>query len=1008
MKQRTGYRTLRGALLVSAAAGLLISGQAYAQETGQTEPTSQELEELVVVGSRIRRDTFNAPSPIQVITREESTLAGLTSAADLLQGTAVTGGTAQINNAFGGFVTNGGPGANTLSLRGLGAGRTLVLINGRRVAPAGTRGAVGSADLNVLPNAMIERVEVLRDGASSIYGSDAIAGVVNVVTRSDIEGVTVEGQYNRPFNEGGEQGRFSIVGGASGDRWKVAGSFEFYEREELTLADRDWTRCNTDYLFDPTTGESADYIDPLTGRPKCYPISSTGSNGVTINTLGTASMAGVAAPGAVLADGTIPTVFNRWRPNAAITTGDLPGFEGVGGPGGIDLNVRDTFDPRMLNESLISPVQVYTAFGQASYEFEALGNAEVYAEFLGNKRDSQQTGYRQLSLDYAVGSPLLPESMQDLAPFLGPQPITNGQNVAARAFIGFGNDKSEQSVEYYKGTAGVRGDLTFLPDWRYDANVSYARSDAKYMFEQFLIDRLSESLDVVAAPAGLDASLIRRAADGSSITCRVNTTNPARGCVAAPVLNTQTLAGQLPEDWVDYVFRPVIGTTVYDEWNASASVDGPLVDLPAGEAMGAFGVEFRRSEINDTPGEDMINANLYNFSTATPTRGDDSVIEAFGEVEVPLLANLPFIKELTVNGSARYTEYDSYGSDWTYKAGGVYRPLEWLSFRASYGTSYRAPALFEQFQGATSGFLSQQGDPCNNYGGPNVNPNRAANCAAELPGQPDFQQTQSIRVFSQGGAAQGLEAETSDNLTLGVILQPELPEAFGEFAFAVDYYDIKVENGVSRVGSAALLSLCYNDPAFRSGGGYCRFIERDENNALTVFDAYTNIATQIVTGVDYSMRWTRDIGPGNFRFNAQLSQYLEQKDKLFPDDPYDNYNGTIGNPRWTGTFDASYRYAEWTFRYGVDWIDGMDSTTYLEVDPAADPYVFKVDDYFEHYLSVQYAEEDWSVTAGVRNLFDKEPPQISMGYYNRVGNAPLYSGYDYVGRELFVTLSKSF
>ena len=176
---------------------------------GQVQPGAQEessTEVITVTGSRLRRDAFNSVSPVQLITREEVTAAGFSSATEALQSTGVTTGGAQMNNAFGGFVTDGGPGANTLSLRGLGPERTLILINGRRVAPSGTRGAVGSADLNVLPNAIIDHIEILKDGASSIYGSDAIAGVVNIVTIGDVEGATFEAQYKSPLDGGGERG----------------------------------------------------------------------------------------------------------------------------------------------------------------------------------------------------------------------------------------------------------------------------------------------------------------------------------------------------------------------------------------------------------------------------------------------------------------------------------------------------------------------------------------------------------------------------------------------------------------------------------------------------------------------------------------------------------------------------------------------------------------------------------------------------------------------------------
>ena len=508
--------------------------------SGQAQPGPQRAgsqpEEVVVTGSRIRRDTFNSVSPVQLVTREEVIAAGFTSATEALQGTAVTNGGAQINNAFGGFVTDGGPGANTLSLRGLGAGRTLVLINGRRVAPSGTRGAVGSADLNVLPNAIIDHIEILKDGASSIYGSDAIAGVVNVVTLDNPEGFTFEAQYNSPLDGGGEQGRVSLVGGWGGDRWSFGGSLEYYDRGSLTLADRDWTRCNMDMLRDPVTGASLDFVEPTTGQPKCYPITGTGSNGVTINTIGTnpAGLPGVGAPGSV------GTTFNRWRPNPAVTTGAFPGFEGVGG-GANNLNVRDTFDPRTLNRSLISPGKTSTAFLQATYDLGALGDAELYFDFLGHRRESQQTGYRQMTMDYRQGSPLIPSNLA--ASVFGADPgTTRGATIGVRAFIGFGNDLNEQTINFYKPAAGLRGDIG--SEWRYDAHMSFSTSDAQYLFQAFLLDNLQFASNVVPATAGVDPALVR-----NGLTCNINLTNPAERCIPFPPLDNAVIGGAVPADF---------------------------------------------------------------------------------------------------------------------------------------------------------------------------------------------------------------------------------------------------------------------------------------------------------------------------------------------------------------------------------------------------------------------------------------------------------------------------
>lgn len=966
-----------------ATAMVFAAAPAFAQDNSSSQTPEEaaakaratNFDTVTVTGSRISRDVFNSVSPVQVITREETTLAGFQSTAGVLQSTAITAGSAQINNAYGGYVTNGGPGANTVGLRGLGPTRTLILMNGRRIAPAGARGSVGAADLNVLPDAIIDRVEVLKDGASSVYGSDAVAGVINIITKSKIDGVTFEARQTATEGGGGEERRYAIVAGETGSAGHISGSYEYYKRDALSLNDRDWTRCNTDYRRAATGGPwgSGDTIDPLTGQPKCYPITGTGSNGVTINTIGTQNLTGVAAAGAR------GTTFNRWRPNSAVSTG-LVGFEGVGGGQTTNSNIRDTFDPRTLNRSLISGAETHTAFLQGGLDLGVLGDSEAYFELLGNRRESEQTGYRQLSLDYLRGSPLIPANLAS---------SNFGGGVGVRAFIGYGNDKSSQKVDFFKGTAGLRGHVSST--WDYDFFLSHSRSDADYTMESFLTDRLGKSLNVVSDGAG-----------------GFNCVDASDGCVAAPRLTSAVVGGQLPQAWRDYVFVPVTGNTLYTESTANISFNGPLFSLPHGDVRAAVGAEWRRAKIDDTPSIHSINNNLYNLTSSTPTRGTDSVKEVFGELEIPVLSGVTAAEELTFNVSARWTDYKSYGSDHTYKIGGLWTPVQWVSFRASYGTSYRAPALFEQFLGATSGFLSNQVDPCNTWGNDPGTP-LARNCASEGLA-PDFQATQSVTVLQAGGAESGLKAETSKNFTGGIVLQPETPASVGDFSLAVDYFNIEVSNGVARAGGANILELCYNNPDFRAGGGFCRLIDERNplNGALTVHDSYVNLATDKVRGLDFTLRYTRDLGPGSLRATAQITRFLEQSNKLFQDDELIDYNGMLNTPDKSGTLDVVYTWNKWKFRYGLDWVNKMQSYDYYELDEETSIYKFAVPSYFLHALSTEYSGDKWSVTAGVRNLRNEEPPMISSGAYNRVGNAPLYSGYDYVGRTYFVNLSKSF
>lgn len=1009
MKTKTNRRGLMTTSTFSTAlfSTLLVPtlfGGAHAQEAADKAAEAKkepEATEVVIVGSRIRKNTFNSASPITIITRDETTAAGLSSTSEVLQSTTVTGGGEQINNAFGGFVTNGGPGASTVGLRGLGPGRSLIMINGRRVAPAGSRGSVGSADLNVLPSAMVGRTEVLRDGASAIYGSDAIGGVINIITRN-VTGLTLEVQHNQPTAHGGERTRISAVAGKTWDRLSVQGSIEYYESQELTYGDRSWTQCPTNMLVDPATGATLDYIDPLTKSPRCFPLD---NGGTTLNTLGTPLFAGVGHPDAPGSAGR----FNRWRPNSAVTTG-LSGYEGVSGG---SLDVRDTFAPFMLERSLLSPFKTTTAFGQFTYQLPEFANSEIYGEALIHKRLSSQTGNRQLTLDYATGSLAIPAAISAIpGTFLSSSEVVPGP-IKARAFIGWGTTKSRQEVDFYKLVTGIRGDFSFLEGWKYDLSAQYSKSDAMYMFPSFITSRVKAASAVAAPVAGVPSSLIVTNPAGQKYTCVENNLNPTNAsCVPIPVLDSKTIAGIYPDNFKSYIFQDVPSNTLYSEFTLIGSMNGKVLTLPAGDVKGAIGFEYRDASINDQPNELSVKGDLYNLTSATPTVGEDSVIEAFAELNIPVFKELPFIRKLDVELAGRFTEYKSYGGDTTYKAGILYEPFSFLTLRASQGTSYRAPALFEQFLGATSGFSSSANDPCNNWDAPNVNPNRAANCKSlGLP--PGWGvgsgNNQSIKVITAGGAAQNLSAETSENSTIGFVFQPKfLSKAiFGDLAIAIDKFDIVIDNGVSRAGSGFLMSQCYNSPGFSSP--FCAYTERNSaNNALTVYDSYTNISSQTVKGYDYTVRWEKAFGKLKVLVNASATKYDEQGAKSRPDTALIDYNGTLNTPDITGDINARFTYDKWRVNYGIDWAGGSESYTFNRIDRATSIRDLDVEGYQLHRVSGAYYADTWTATVGVRNLFDEEPPVISSGVENLVGNAPLYSGYDYRGREVFVTISKKF
>jgi iron complex outermembrane recepter protein len=645
----------------------------------------------------------------------------------------------------------------------------------------------------------------------------------------------------------------------------------------------------------------------------------------------------------------------------------------------------------MLNQSLLSPSKNHNLYFQGGIDLPALGDTtEFYWEAMYNRRESSQVGYRQLALDYAVGSPLIPSNLQ-FSDALGPTSISNGNDVGVRAFIGTGNDHSSQSVNFTRAVAGLRGNFSKI-NWDYDVSLTHSESRGTYAFDGFRTDRLAQSLDVVA--------------DGNGgYTC----VDPANGCVAAPALTSAVVGGRLPAAWLDYVFNPKIqGVTKYKEDVLTASTTGDIYALPYGKMKGAFGLEYRRNSIDDVPSDDMQNGNIYNFTSSTRTRGSDSAKDIFGEIEVPVLKGLPFAHELTLNGSLRRSDYRSYGAGTTHKFGGLYAPVKWLSVRGTMGTSYRAPALFEQYVGATTGFLSASVDPCNDYD--QKTGNLATNCASEgLPA--GFQQTNGVTDITSGGRGAGLKAETSKNNSWGIILQPDMPTGWGDLSFALDHYNINVSNGISQVGYSNILSLCYNDPNFRNSGSYCRLVTRDPtSHALTINDSYINVASNLVRGNDYTVSYSNNVGIGKLNVDLVATQYLMQGNKLFADDPWTDINGIIGSPKWSGEFDVSYKVKNWKLHWATEFVGRTNEYAYDAEDPATSNLKLTTPTYFLHSMSVTYEEpvSKWKATLGVRNLFDKKPPAISSGYDNRIGTAPLYSGYDLFGRTFFASMSKSF
>jgi outer membrane receptor protein involved in Fe transport len=987
-----------------------------ATDISNTRGQTSSNDEIIVTGSRIRNTTYRSNSPIDVITRDDTILTGARNTAETLQSATITSGSAQLNDAFLGYVSAGGPAANTVGLRGLGASRTLVLLNGRRLAPAGAGPQLISADLNVLPASAVQRIEILREGASSVYGSDAIAGVINIITDTKMDGITLDAYTDQPIQDGsgGRAYRISGVAGKTFERGHIMVSVEYRQSTGLRVGDRKGFRCPTDRLTDPATGNPIGQLDPSTGQPRCFPFETS--------SLGTAQnyVLGVGSNGVnryTFANGNInnPLLVN-------------------------DFDLRPTASARQLEPHVISPLKTYTAYANGSYE--VFGDSEVYAEGLFSRRKSHQDFLSQINWNSAqlggqfglYGGAYAPYyDYPTVTPFFPNSLANEGVNIL-RMFIVPPILEARQKVDFYRLNGGLRGGLG-VGNLHYDANVMYSKAKSRYSVGGIDVRRFSQTINAVPAPAGtpaeyITAALPDQAGAGQNFTCATNVTAGAYNggqCVAANFFDPSVLAGNLPNNLFNYLYQDFVGHTTFEQWTGQIVVDGSIVDLPAGPLGFALGAEYRHDKIADIPSEAAVTGNLYNYSSAGITKGTDEVWEVFGELRVPLLKEKPFAYELNLTGSARYTHYKSYGSDTTYRAGVSWAPIREIRFRGNYGTAFRAPNLYEQFVADQSGFYGAGIDPCDEFAARSA-PGQPLydNCLADLApilgsaGALNYIDVNGVQVFTRGGKG-NLKAEKSKSWGVGVIF--EAP--FADASLAIDYFNIEVRGEVNLLNND-ILNRCYESEEFKGGNIYCSFIaprEPVQGSLVSFINPYLNIAKQRASGIDFSARFAHEIGPGKLTINGRATRNLKQEFQQFAEEEAFNYNGllgyqdTVGGPKWVGDVDLRYDVGDFTFRWGVEYVGKMDSTK------AFDPPVFrgelvqadlKASAYWEHSASVQWQwDKVGQFTLGVKNLFNEKPPIIGQhsdtsAQFPMIGNYFNYSGYDFIGRSVFVNVTRSF
>lgn len=956
-------------LLGGAAVGCLMAASAIAQEE-TAEPTINTIDEeddvsvqekVVVTGSLLQRSEFSSAAPIQVLTAEVATLEGLISTADIIQGSSIAAGSVQLNNQFGGFVIDGGLGVNTVSLRGLGDQRTLVLVNGRRPGPSGTRGAVGAFDLNLVPDSAVTRVEILKDGASTIYGSDAVGGVVNIITRTSIDEPELTVELNAPFESGGES--FSIDGayGFNFDTGNIALSAQYTRREDLSIGDRDYLACERDLI----TGSDGTLIDREdrsinagTGYANCENVYAN-----TFIEYATGDRY-IPTPDGVTEG---PISGYRIRTNSSYSTS----------PDGQAYFEDDLYDPRVNSEDAINALETISLFATSDFTFDVFGGVNWRGEALYTNRKTNRDGWRQF-FPYIGGTG---------TGFDYDSAYENAFGSLVRPVVAFPSN-SEVDLSYLSLASTVEGSfagVNMLDDWAWSLDLTHSRSDGDYTSNQILVDKSGDWIETDVAPQY--DPFAPGWLDGTDTS------------------------------WYDQVQSIETGNTVYKQTTAKAVVTGPLFELPAGEILAGFILEGRKYSIDDQPSENSVAGNLWGSSSALPTEGEEDVFEMATEIEIPILKGIPGAEELTLNLSGRTFNYATYGTGDVWKVQGNWQIVPALRLRATKGTTFRAPALFETFQGATTSFLGQASiDPCIEWG-ESTNQNLRTNCASLGIPADYIGAATSATIVSEGGGA-FLTPETSDSETFGIVFTP----TFADVSFAIDYFSITVEDQIAQLGSAQVLGGCYVGDTFPNT--FCDLIQRNDANAMDPFsitevrNLYVNINTQQTSGWDFTLRYEKEFNFGDLTFEGQatytdadLIQLFDSAEEAGFDD--NEFNGTIGDPEWVWNTRVSLDRGDFTYSWFMDFFGVGDNSryeeseiTYQSVAASADR---KTEETLYHDASIRWTGDSVTITAGIQNIFDETPPTISSSSLtSRRGTVPVSSGYDLRGRTGFVRVSKRF
>ena len=973
-------------LLALGLAATLSASAAFAQDTDTAKKTDDDkpkaaatdTTDVVVTGSRIRHRGAASATPTTVISSDLISKSGTRQIADLVNQmpALVISQSDQTSNANRDkdSMDASHPGLNALDLRGLGTKRTLVLVDGRRHVP----GAPGSSavDISTIPSSLIERVEIITGGASAQYGADAVAGVANFILKKNFQGYEANVQYgNSNYNDMPSYGADILYGkNFAGNRGNFT-LFASYDRSDGTVSgqDRPWTATGNPWWVKGSNGISTilDGQRLLAYSPRAQVL--LGGKPYTFNDDGT-MRAPVLGPSGILA--------NTYDLS---DSGSIANLETDGGEYG------GRYDGWLLSV----PSERFITHGTFGYQLTPNIRYFLEGDF------ARTTSHGEYGVWYEGGSNRLSSDN----PFITDEMrAANGGTVDDLAFVRqypeFGRAKSYYKRNLYQIVTGFEGDLPSLihdHDWHWSAYYSYGKTEEiTHDSNETSNDRYMKALDAVMGPNGKPV-------------CRVTLTDPSDPCVPLNPFKPVTA------DVIKYLqFSTSPSTSSLQQHVLSGYATGGLFNLPAGEVQAVVGAEFRK-ELNDIGAVPQYDPNNPAFvaddgTIQTPLHGEYDVKEAFAELSVPILKDLPFAQKLSLDAAIRGSDYSTAGKTQAYKYGLQWSPIQDLRFRTTYGQAVRAPNISEVFTASSisGAWLS---DPCNYYNLPHridETQYTAQNCAATAPANKNDYWLW-LDVIKKGNP--DLKVETAKTLTLGLVFQPRFIK---NLSVSVDYYDIDMRNVVSAMDPQTILNKCMDSPTLNNE--YCGMIVRDPttHNLVSVVQQNINLAERKNRGVDIEGDYAFDLSAlglrgnsGRVSINTVYTHLLENTYTADPDNPQvvTDTLGVFGFPEWKGVTRFNYERGPLWLSWSLRTFSGMRQTTTITPD-AYDPYKTKPIAYSDFFAAYKL-KSNITLGVGINNVFNKAPPRYpgaeAGGAY--FGDEGWQSGiFDVIGRTMHISL----